>query len=146
MPSSGFGFYLCARKEVRTGRGGADFVSLVLQDVSGQIPGKIFDDVDALEAGVRGGGVREGAGAREPSPPEARTGRSRRSAASKPAHDRLDGFREEDCIPCAPRPIDEMWAELQARDRARREPVDAAIARARRWSDTATGCASGRPR
>jgi 3'-5' exoribonuclease len=25
------------------------------------------------------------------------------------------GFREEDCIPCAPRPIEEMWTELGAR-------------------------------
>ncbi|HQX80882.1 MAG TPA: HD domain-containing protein, partial [Vicinamibacterales bacterium] len=28
--------------------------------------------------------------------------------------DALDGFREEDCIPCAPRPIDDMWRELEA--------------------------------
>ena len=31
--ASGFGFYLCARKEVRTGRDGSSFISLVLQDV-----------------------------------------------------------------------------------------------------------------
>jgi 3'-5' exoribonuclease len=30
-----------------------------------------------------------------------------------PDQDRLQGFREEDCILSAPRPIDEMWAELQ---------------------------------
>ena len=29
--------------------------------------------------------------------------------------DRLDGFREEECIPCAPRPVDEMWQELLGR-------------------------------
>jgi 3'-5' exoribonuclease len=29
--------------------------------------------------------------------------------------DRQDGFREEDCIPSAPRPADEMWEELRAR-------------------------------
>jgi 3'-5' exoribonuclease len=31
-----------------------------------------------------------------------------------PEQDRLQGFREEECILSAPRPIDEMWAELQA--------------------------------
>jgi hypothetical protein len=25
------------------------------------------------------------------------------------------GFREEDCIPCSPRPLDEMWRELEGR-------------------------------
>ena len=29
------------------------------------------------------------------------------------AQDRALGFREEDCVPCAPRPIDQMWSELQ---------------------------------
>ena len=29
--------------------------------------------------------------------------------------DRLDGFREEECIPCSPRPVDEMWQELHGR-------------------------------
>jgi len=32
-----------------------------------------------------------------------------------PDQDRLQGFREEDCILSAPRPIDEMWEELQGR-------------------------------
>jgi 3'-5' exoribonuclease len=32
-----------------------------------------------------------------------------------PDRDAADGFREEDCIRCAPRPIDEMWAELTSR-------------------------------
>ncbi|MEP6914134.1 MAG: HD domain-containing protein [Acidobacteriota bacterium] len=31
------------------------------------------------------------------------------------AHDREAGFREEDCVPCAPRPIDVMWQELTSR-------------------------------
>jgi 3'-5' exoribonuclease len=32
-----------------------------------------------------------------------------------PDQDRREGFREEDCIPSAPRPIDEMWSELESR-------------------------------
>ena len=45
---------------------------------------------------------------------------STRSGASCPTATRLDGFREEDCIPCAPRPVDEMWTELLARVDQRR--------------------------
>jgi 3'-5' exoribonuclease len=33
----------------------------------------------------------------------------------QPERDALDGFREEDCIPCAARPVDEMWQELMSR-------------------------------
>lgn len=112
--SSGFGFYLCARKEVRTGRGGADFISIVLQDVSGQIAGKIFDDVEALKGEFDAGEFVkvQGRGNRHLQKLELVVERIRRV---DPAHDRLDGFREEDCIPCSPRPLDEMWAELHAR-------------------------------
>lgn len=112
--SSGFGFYLCARKEVRTGRGGADFVSLVLQDVSGQIPAKIFDDVEHLKEEFEAGEFVkvQGRGNRHNQKLEVVVEKIRRV---EPTHDRLDGFREEDCIPCAPRPLDEMWAELVAR-------------------------------
>jgi 3'-5' exoribonuclease len=32
-----------------------------------------------------------------------------------PDRDAADGFREEECIRCAPRPVDEMWVELMGR-------------------------------
>jgi 3'-5' exoribonuclease len=89
--AEGFGFYLCARKEVRTGRGGADFISLVLQDVSGKVLGRGNRHNQKLEVVIE------------------------KIRRVDPSHDRLDGFREEDCIPCSPRPLDEMWAELGAR-------------------------------
>ena len=43
--ANGAGFFLCARKERRPGRSGV-FLSLVLQDVSGEIAAKVFQDVD----------------------------------------------------------------------------------------------------
>jgi 3'-5' exoribonuclease len=112
--ASGFGFYLCARKEVRTGRGGADFITLVLQDVSGQIPAKIFDDVENLKKEFDAGEFVkvQGRGNRHNQKLEVVVEKIRRV---DPSHDRLDGFREEDCIPCSPRPLDEMWAELESR-------------------------------
>jgi 3'-5' exoribonuclease len=112
--SSGFGFYLCARKEVRTGRGGGDFITMMLQDVSGQIAAKIFDDVDVLKEEFDAGEFVkvQGRGNRHQQKLELVVEKIRRVDA---AHDRLDGFREEDCIPCSPRAAEEMWSELQAR-------------------------------
>jgi 23S rRNA maturation-related 3'-5' exoribonuclease YhaM len=43
--SVGWGFYLCARKEVRTGRSG-EYLSLMLQDASGEIRAKVFQEVE----------------------------------------------------------------------------------------------------
>lgn len=111
--SEGFGFYLCARKEVRNGRGG-EFVSLVLQDLSGQMPAKIFDRVELLGGEFEAGEFVkvQARGNRHHDRLELMVENIRRV---NPDQDRRDGFREEDCIPCAPRPIDEMWSELQER-------------------------------
>ena len=112
--SSGFGFYLCARKEVRTGRGGADFISLVLQDVTGQIAAKVFDDVEVLDKEFEAGEfvkVQSHAN-RHNQKRELIIEKIRRVDR---VHDRLDGFREDDCIPGSPRPLEDMWTELQAR-------------------------------
>ena len=40
----------------------------------------------------------------------------------QPERDGLDGFREEDCIRTAPRPVDEMWTELQGRISETKDP------------------------
>lgn len=110
--AAGTGFFLCARKERRTGRTGP-FLVLVLQDTSGEIDAKVFQDVEAssqqFEAGefvaVQGkGNVFNGR-------TELVIDRIRRVIPG----DATLGFREEDCIPCSPRPVDEMWAELEAR-------------------------------
>lgn len=112
--SSGWSFYLCARKELRTGRGGADFLSLVLQDVSGQMGAKVFEDVAALAQEFDAGEFVkvQGRGNRHRDKLELVVEKIRRV---NPVQDRLDGFMEEDCILCAPRPIEDMWLELQGR-------------------------------
>jgi 3'-5' exoribonuclease len=110
--SVGTGFFLCARKERRTGRGGP-FLVLQLQDVSGVLEAKVFQDVDLasqqFEAGefvaVQGkGNVFNGR-------LELIVDKIRRVISE----DEKVGFREDDCIPSSPRPIDEMWDELQNR-------------------------------
>jgi 3'-5' exoribonuclease len=109
--SDGWGFYLCARKERRTGRGG-DFLALLLQDRSGQIQARVFQDVDVLRAEFDAGEFVKvlGRGNVYHQRLELVVEKIRRIQD----RDRADGFREEDCIPCAPRPIEDMWTELQA--------------------------------
>jgi 3'-5' exoribonuclease len=112
--ASGWSFYLCVNKEVRTGRDGGRFISILLQDATGQISAKVFDDVEILKQEFEAGEFVkvQGRGNRHQQKLELMVEKIRRVDA---AHDRLDGFREEDCIPCAPRPIDDMWRELQSR-------------------------------
>ena len=112
--SAGWSFFLCARKEIRTGRDGGTFLSIVLQDVSGQIDAKVFEDVAALEQEFEAGEFVkvQGRGNRHRERLELVLEKIRRVNA---AQDRLDGFREEECVPCSPRPVDDMWRELEAR-------------------------------
>ena len=109
--SSGWGFYLCARKELRTGRSG-DFLSLLLQDSSGQIAAKVFEEVESLRNEFAAGEFVKvaGRGSVYKQRLELVLDKIRRVLD----RDRADGFCEEDCIPCAPRPLDEMWVELEA--------------------------------
>ncbi len=118
--STGFGFYLCARKDVRTSSRG-DYISLVLQDMSGQIKAKIFDGVETLREEFEPGEFVKvaGRGNLHYEKLELLVDNIRRV---NPEQDRPDGFREEDCIPSAPRPIDDMWIELQQRIANARNP------------------------
>jgi 3'-5' exoribonuclease len=106
---SGVAFYLCCRKEVRQGRSG-DFIALTLQDRTGPITARVFDNVDALKHEFDEGefvkvqGRTQLYGGRVQLVVE----RIRRVMDG----DRTQGFREEECVACAPRPVDEMWAEL----------------------------------
>lgn len=108
--SIGWGFYLCARKEVRTGKTGA-YLAIVLQDISGEIKAKAFQDVDVLKEEFDAGEFVkiQGRGNLFNQKLELVLDKIRRVM---PDRDALEGFREEDCIPCAPRPLDEMWVEL----------------------------------
>jgi len=119
--SSGWAFFLCARKERRTDRAGADFLALALQDATGQIPAKTFVDVDAVEREFQAGDfVRvEGRVVRPYRKLELLIDKIRRIDETE---DRALGFDAEDYIPSAPRPIEIMWQELQARVARARNP------------------------
>lgn len=108
--SEGWGYFLCTFKELRPIRSG-ELLLFTLQDRTGQVSAKLFDDIprfkDEFEAGEF---VRVEA--------RATTFQGQLQLAVtqirrvNPAQDRLQGFREEECVPSAPRPLDEMWAEL----------------------------------
>lgn len=108
--SDGWGFFLCSRREVRTGRGG-DFMILTLQDASGQITAKLFDEVQRFTPEFAAGEfVRlEGRGSLYQGAVQLVVSHIRRV---NPEQDALHGFRAEDCVLSAPRPTDDMWREL----------------------------------
>jgi 3'-5' exoribonuclease len=110
--SVGTGYFLCARKDRRSGRSGA-FLVLVLQDVSGEIDAKVFQDVDIASQQFEVGEfvAVQGKGNVFNQRLELVVDKIRRVIPD----DATLGFREEDCIPCSPRVLDEMWAELQTR-------------------------------
>ncbi len=116
-----------------------------LQDISGEIRAKVFQDVDTLKLEFDAGEFVKAQGRSN-----LYQGRTEiildKIRRVMPDRDAADGFREEDCIRCAPRPVDEMWAELMGRldsvsDPALRALLHAIVDAARR-----TSCASGRPR
>ena len=108
----GWGFFLCSRKELRNGRSG-DYLAIVLQDISGEIRAKVFQDVEVLKEEFDAGEFVkvQARGNLFNQRLELVIEKIRRVDALR---DALDGFREDDCIPCAPRPIEEMWRELEA--------------------------------
>ena len=109
---SGWGFFLCTYKESRAGRSGSEFLILTLQDASAQVTAKVFSGVDRFREELDAGDfVRvEGRGSLYNGQVQLVLSTLRRV---NPDQDRLQGFREDDCILSAARPIDEMWAELQ---------------------------------
>lgn len=112
VEDSGWGFFLCTYKELRAGRSGSEFLFLSLQDSSAQIVAKLMADVDRYKDEFDAGEfVRvEGRGSLYNGQVQLVLSSIRRV---NPDQDRREGFNEADAVLSAPRPIDEMWAELQ---------------------------------
>jgi 3'-5' exoribonuclease len=110
--SAGWGFFLCCAKEVRPGRNG-DFITLTLQDNTGRVTARIFEDVDRLKTGFEAGDFVkvQGRGNLYSGRLQFIVEKIRRV---NPEQDRAAGFSEEECIPSSPRPLEEMWDELQS--------------------------------
>jgi len=110
--SEGWGYFLCTYKELRPIRSG-EILLFSVQDATGQVSAKLFDDIERFKNEFEAGEfVRL----------EARAttfqGQLQLSVTHvrrvNPPQDRLQGFREEDCVLSSPRSADEMWAELRA--------------------------------
>ena len=91
----------------------APYLVLVLQDVTGDIDAKVFQDADTCGQQFEAGEfvAVQGKGNLFNGRTELIVDRIRRVIPG----DAALGFREEDCVATAPRPIDEMWAELEQR-------------------------------
>ena len=109
---TGWGFFLCTQKDVRQGRTGDLFISLTLQDKTGLIKGRIFNEAARLREEFDSGDFVKVQGRTD-----LFNGRVQllveRIRRINPDQDTPQGFREEDCVLCAARPVEEMWAELQ---------------------------------
>lgn len=119
--TTGWGFFLCAQKDLRPTKAGGSYLALVLQDASGEIAAKIFDGAEQLDKQFNKGDFVKvsGRGNLYKNQLELVLENIRKV---NPAKDAADGFREEECIPSAPRPIDEMWQELVAHVASVRRP------------------------
>jgi 3'-5' exoribonuclease len=109
---NGWGFFLCTQKDVRQGRTGDLFISLTLQDKTGLIKGRIFNEAARLRDEFDSGEFVKVQGRTD-----LFNGRVQllveRIRRVNPDQDTPQGFREEDCVLCAARPVEEMWAELE---------------------------------
>jgi 3'-5' exoribonuclease len=123
--SAGTGFFLCTQKDVRAGKNG-DFISVMLQDATGRIPAKIFDGVERLRTEFDAGEfVKVKARANLYNDRLQLIVENIRRVNRD--QDRAAGFREEDCIPSAPRPEAEMWSALEALIGRVKDPFVAAL-------------------
>jgi len=111
--AAGWGFFLCTEKSMRMGRGG-EYVAAILQDATGELVSRVLDNVDRLKDEFEAGEFVKAQGRLV-----AFNGRSqfqidsiRRVMLAADSQDRREGFREDLLVPTAPRPVEEMWAEL----------------------------------
>lgn len=109
---TGWSFYLCTRKDVRVGKSG-EYLALVLQDATGSLAGRVFDSVERFKHEFEIGEFVRAEGRTSVHNGELQLVASGIRRVN-PAQDAAQGFREEDCVPSAPRPIGDMWTELAA--------------------------------
>lgn len=109
--ASGYGFYLCVAKDLRQGRGG-EYLSVLLQDATGQLAARVFDNVAEASQDFEAGEFVKALGRTQIHQGRLQllVERIRRVIDA----DAQDGFLEEECTEVSPRPVDEMWAELQS--------------------------------
>ena len=107
----GWGFFLCTYKDVRQGRGGDLYIAVSLQDRTGLLRARIFTEAARLRDEFDSGDFVKVQGRTE-----VLNGRVQlvieKIRRVNPDQDTPQGFREEDCVLSAPRPVDEMWREL----------------------------------
>ena len=109
---TGWNFYLCVRKDVRVGKSG-EYLALVLQDATGQVAARAFDGVERLKHEFEIGEFVRAEGRTSTHNGELQLIASTIRRVN-PAQDEAQGFRQEECVPSAPRPIGDMWTELVA--------------------------------
>jgi 3'-5' exoribonuclease len=116
----GWGYFLCTSKELRAIRGG-ELLLFTLQNRTGQIQAKLFDDIERFKEEFEAGEFVRAEGHTEIFQGQLQLVVSHIRRVH-PQQDRLQGFREEDCVLSAARPVDEMWQELTGHLDSVRDP------------------------
>ena len=108
--TSGWGFFLCTEKTLRTGRTGEIYLALTLADATGEVAGRVFENIDRLGSEFDAGEFVKVQGR-----VNVFNGRTqfhiesiRRVMTGAESQDRRDGFREELLLASAPRPVDDV--------------------------------------
>ena len=103
------------------GRSGSELLVITLQDSTARVTAKVLDDVARFV-----GQFDAGEFVRAEGESSVYNGRLQLVLTAirrvHPDQDRREGFREEECILSASRPIGDMWAELSARVAAVEQP------------------------
>ena len=147
--SAGWGFFLCTDKSVRTGRGG-DYLALTLADATGELVARVFDNVDRLRDEFEAGEFvkAQGRASRVQRPDRSSSIENiRRVMAGPTRRIAVTAFARTLLVPSAPRPIDEMWRELQQVVAGVGNPhLDALLDADRRRARSGAEALAGRPR
>lgn len=116
-------FFRVREREARRSRAGREYLDLVLEDATGEIPAKVWEPAEQAEGPVEAGDfikaravVENYQGRRQ-----LRVERIRRVNDA----DYEGGFRREDCAPRTPYDVDVMWEEMR-RVASARHPLVAA--------------------
>ena len=144
------GFFLCTQKDVRQGRGGDLFIALSLQDRTGLVRGRIFNEAARLREEFDSGDFVKVQGRTD-----LFNGRMQllveKIRRVNPDQDKGQGFREEDCVLCCAASGRGDVERARSADPARPRPIRARAAAAhhvaaRREAAHLAGCADGASR
>ena len=107
------GFFLCLEKRLKTTKAGDYYLDLLLQDASGRVPAKVWDQVDHFRSGFEAGDPIAAKGIVENYNGLVQLNCSHIARATRERYGRY-GFNEDLLVPTIQEDRRELWARLMA--------------------------------